>query len=81
MRGEAVVPLTGDLMTVVLSSGVHSVSIDNSRPDGDESPMALADKEVDASVAEGLRLVVAFKKIKRRTDRLTVIDLAERLGD
>jgi hypothetical protein len=56
------------------------VSIDDFRHAGGELPLSLNDQEVDASAAEGLRLVTAFKKIKRRSDRRAVIDLAEWLG-
>ena len=56
------------------------MSIDDFRNTGGEMPRSLNDQEVDASVAEGLRLVVAFKKIRKQSDRRTVIDLAERLG-
>lgn len=38
------------------------------------------DNLVDADAVEGLRLVVAFRKIRNRADRRKVIELAERLG-
>ncbi len=47
---------------------------------GDGYPAPLGGDEVDASVAEGLRLVAAFTKIKHQSDRRVVIDLAEWLG-
>ncbi len=40
----------------------------------------LRDNQIDLSVVEGLRLVVAFNKIKDSSDRRMVIELAERLG-
>ncbi len=36
--------------------------------------------EGDETIGEGLRLVIAFRKIKDAADRLKVIELAERLG-
>jgi hypothetical protein len=41
----------------------------------------LQDNQIDLSVIEGLRLVVAFSKIKNPSDRQLLIKLAERLGD
>ena len=40
----------------------------------------LRDNQIDLSVLEGLRLVVAFNKIKDSSDRRMIIELAERLG-
>jgi hypothetical protein len=40
----------------------------------------LRDNQVDQSVVEGLRLVVAFRKIRDPSDRRTLIELAERLA-
>ena len=47
---------------------------------GDRFPRLVGSSAIDASAAEGLRLVVAFTKIKHQVDRRMVIDLAERLG-
>jgi hypothetical protein len=40
----------------------------------------LRDNQIDLNVVEGLRLVVAFRKIKDPSDRRTLIELAERLS-
>jgi hypothetical protein len=40
----------------------------------------LHDNQVDLSVVEGLRLIVAFNRIKDSSDRQMLIELAERLG-
>jgi len=40
----------------------------------------LRDNQIDLSVIEGLRLVIAFNKIKDSSDRRMIIELAERLG-
>jgi hypothetical protein len=40
----------------------------------------LRDNQIDLSVIEGLRLVIAFNKIKDSPDRRMIIELAERLG-
>jgi len=47
----------------------------------DKFPTLVGSSAVDASAAEGLRLVVAFTKIKHQVDRRMVLDLAERLGN
>jgi hypothetical protein len=40
----------------------------------------LRENQIDLSAVEGLRLVVAFDKIKDPSDRRMLIALAERLG-
>ncbi len=40
----------------------------------------LGDNAVDLNVAEGLRLVIAFNKIREHSDRRILIELAERLA-
>jgi hypothetical protein len=40
----------------------------------------LRDDQIDLAVVEGLRLVIAFKKIKDPSDRRVLIELAERLA-
>jgi molybdopterin-guanine dinucleotide biosynthesis protein len=40
----------------------------------------LQDNQIDLTVVEGFRLVIAFKKIKGPSDRRTVIELAERFA-
>jgi hypothetical protein len=55
------------------------VSADDSDP-GDKLLRLLQDNQIDLSVAEGLRLVVAFQKIKDPSDRRVLIELAERFA-
>ncbi len=40
----------------------------------------LRENQIDLNVVEGLRLVIAFNKIKDSSDRRMLIELAERLG-
>jgi len=40
----------------------------------------LHENQMDLSVAEGLRLVIAFNKIKDSSDRRVLMELAERLA-
>lgn len=40
----------------------------------------LQDNQIDLSVVEGLRLVIAFKKIVDASDRRILIEIAERLA-
>jgi hypothetical protein len=40
----------------------------------------LQDKQIDLSVVEGLRLVIAFTKIAAPSDRRMLIELAERIA-
>ena len=47
---------------------------------GDKLLQLLRDNEIDLNVLEGLRLVVAFRKIKNPADRRILIELAERLA-
>jgi hypothetical protein len=47
---------------------------------GDKLLQLLRDKEIDLNVVEGLRLVVAFRKIHDPSDRRILIELAERLA-
>jgi hypothetical protein len=56
------------------------VSTDGSDPPDEKLLNLLRDNEIDLSVAEGLRLVIAFDKIKDPADRRMLIELAERLG-
>jgi hypothetical protein len=41
----------------------------------------LQDNQLDLIVVEGLRLVIAFNKIKDPTDRRVLIELAERFAN
>lgn len=56
--------------------------MNNDNPDhpGDKLLQVLRDNEIDLNVLEGLRLIVAFRKIKDPTDRRILIELAERLA-
>jgi hypothetical protein len=56
------------------------VNIEDSDHPGDKLLQLLRDNQVDQSVVEGLRLVVAFRKIRDPSDRRTLIELAERLA-
>jgi hypothetical protein len=53
---------------------------DDSDHPGDKLRQLLRDNEIDLSVVEGLRLIVAFKKIGDASDRRVLIELAERLA-
>jgi hypothetical protein len=56
------------------------VSTDDSDPSGDELLRLLRDNQIDLTVVEGLRLVIAFNKIKDPSDRRVLIELAERFA-
>jgi len=56
------------------------VSADDSDQNGDKLLRLLEDNQIDLTVAEGLRLVIALRKIKDPSDRRVLIELAERLA-
>jgi hypothetical protein len=56
------------------------VNTDDPDHPGDKLLQLLQDKEIDLNVVEGLRLVVAFRKIRDPSDRRIVIELAERFA-
>jgi hypothetical protein len=56
------------------------VSTNGPDPPEEKLLRLLRDNQIDLSVVESLRLVVAFNKIKDSSDRRMVIELAERLG-
>ena len=56
------------------------MSNDYSDPSIDTLLQLLRENEIDLSVVEGLRLVMAFKKIMDPSDRRVLIELAERLA-
>ncbi len=56
------------------------MSTDDSDHPGDKLLQLLQDNQIDLSVVEGLRLVIAFNKIKNPSDRRVLIELAERLA-
>lgn len=47
---------------------------------GDRLMQLLRDNEIELNVVEGLRLVIAFRKISDPADRRILIELAERLA-
>jgi hypothetical protein len=47
---------------------------------GDKLRRLVRNDHVDLDVVEGLRLVVAFRKIENPSDRRVLIELAERLA-
>jgi hypothetical protein len=56
------------------------VSTDDSEPSGERLLRLLRENQIDLSVVEGLRLVIAFNKISDASDRRALIELAERLA-
>ena len=56
------------------------MNIDDPDHPGDKLLQLLRDGEIDMNVVEGLRLVVAFRKISDPSDRRILIELAERLA-
>jgi molybdopterin-guanine dinucleotide biosynthesis protein len=65
---------------LLLASGALAVSTDDSDHSNDKLLRLLQDNQIDLAVVEGLRLVIAFKKIKDPSDRRTLIELAERFA-
>jgi hypothetical protein len=57
------------------------LSTDDSDHSCDKLLQLLQDNQLDLTVVEGLRLVIAFNKIKDPTDRRVVIELAERFAN
>ncbi len=53
---------------------------DDSDPPGDKLRKLLQENQIDLSVLEGLRLFIAFNKLKDFADRRMLIELAERLA-
>ena len=56
------------------------MSTDHTDHPGDKLLRLVRDDQIDLSVVEGLRLVVAFRKIKDPSDRRALLELAERLA-
>jgi hypothetical protein len=56
------------------------VSTDHTNHPGEKLLRLVRDDQVDLGVVEGLRLVVAFRKIKDPSDRRALLELAERLA-
>lgn len=56
------------------------MSTDDPNPPGEKLLRLLRENQIDLSVAEGLRLVIAFNKIRDSSDRRVLMELAERLA-
>ena len=56
------------------------MSTDECDPPGAELLQLLSENQINLIVAEGLRLIIAFNKIKDPIDRRILIELAERLA-
>jgi hypothetical protein len=56
------------------------VSTDDTDDPADKSLQLLRDNQTELSVVEGLRLVMAFRKINDPSDRRMLIEMAERLA-
>jgi hypothetical protein len=56
------------------------VSTGHHESPGDTLLRLLRENQVDLTIVEGLRLVIAFNKISNPSDRRMVIELAERLA-
>ena len=56
------------------------MSTDDCDPPGAELLQLLSENQINLIVAEGLRLIIAFNKIKDPIDRRILIELAERLA-
>jgi hypothetical protein len=61
----------------LLELGVSTYGPD---PPDEKLLQLLRENQIDLSAVEGLRLVIAFNKIKEPSDRRMLIELAERLG-
>ena len=57
------------------------MTTDNADPPSEKLLQLLRDHQIDLSVVEGWRLVMAFNKIKSPSDRRMLLELAERLGN
>jgi len=56
------------------------VSTNDSDPPDEKLLRLLRENQIDLSIAEGLRLVIAFNKIRDASDRRVLMELAERLA-
>jgi hypothetical protein len=56
------------------------VSTDDCEPPRERLLQLLSENHIDLSVAEGLRLIIAFNRIKDSSDRRLLMELAERLS-
>jgi hypothetical protein len=64
----------------LLVSGAFGVITNDSDPPDEKLLRLLRDNQIDLSVAEGLRLVIAFNRIRDANDRRVLMELAERLA-
>ena len=60
--------------------GSLSVSTDDHESPGDQLLRLLRENQIDLNAVEGLRLIIAFNRIKDSSDRRVLIELAERLS-
>ncbi len=56
------------------------MNTDDRHPPGEKLLRLIRENQIDLSVVEGLRLVIAFSKITDTTDRRVLMELAERLA-
>ena len=56
------------------------MSTDDCDPPGAKLLQLLSKNQINLNVAEGLRLIIAFNKIRDSSDRRILIELAERLA-
>jgi hypothetical protein len=56
------------------------VTTDDTDDPADKLLQLLRDNQIELSVVEGLRLVMAFRKINDPSDRRMLIEMAERLA-
>ncbi|HTO65808.1 MAG TPA: hypothetical protein VMM15_31665 [Bradyrhizobium sp.] len=56
------------------------MSTDDCDPPGAKLLQLLSENQINLNVAEGLRLIIAFNKIRDSSDRRVLIELAERLA-
>ena len=56
------------------------MSTNDSDPPDEKLLRLLRENQIDLSIAEGLRLVIAFNKIRDASDRRVLMELAERLA-
>ena len=56
------------------------MSTDDCDPPGSKLLQLLSENQINLNVAEGLRLIIAFNKIRDSGDRRILIELAERLA-
>ena len=60
--------------------GAFGVNTDDRHTPGEKLLRLIRENQIDLSVVEGLRLVIAFSKITDTTDRRVLMELAERLA-